>query len=451
MNFLIKAGQLILSLSLLVILHEFGHFLFAKLFKTRVEKFYLFFNPWFSLFKIKKGETEYGIGWLPLGGYVKISGMIDESMDTEQLKQPPQPHEFRSKPAWQRLLIMLGGILVNVVVAFTVYSLILFTWGHKYLPNKNLTDGIWVVDSIMYNQGLRNGDKIISINEKVPVDFEEVRIEMIYGGKVLLNRDGKDTIINIPTDFIRSLVNKKINKDNPLIYPRIPFIIAKIPDSSQNINSGLEIKDRIVEVGNKQIKYFDEFVSIANTLKGEKVAFTVLRDGQQKKLTLSVDSNGKIAVFSANLGYNDLEKLGIYKLISKKYTFSQSVPAGFQLAREKLNSYIRSISLIPKGGWKGVGGIAAIGNLFPPVWDWESFWEITAWLSIILAFINVLPIPALDGGHVAFLTFEIITRRKPSDKFLEYAQYVGMIIILFLILFSNGNDLYRFFLEKFGK
>jgi regulator of sigma E protease len=454
MNILIQIGQLILSLSILIILHEFGHFLFAKLFKTKVEKFYLFFNPWFSLFKIKKGETEYGIGWLPLGGYVKISGMIDESMDTEQLKQPPQPLVFRYKPAWQRLFIMLGGVLVNVFLAFMIYSLILFTWGQKYLPNKNVTDGIWITDSIMYDAGLRNGDKVISINDKIPEDFANVSIEMIYGGKVLVNRNGKDTTLDWPKDFIGRLVEKSIHKKGILIYPRIPFIVNGFSDSSLNKTSGLAQKDIILEVNNKPIKYFDEFILMADSLKGQKVPFIVLRDGQRISLILSFDKNGKIGVASGIPSYDQLEKLGYYQFVSKKYGFFQSIPAGFHRAQESLASYIRQINLIfhfKNGAYKGVGGIGAIGGLFPPVWDWQAFWEITAFLSIMLAFINVLPIPALDGGHVAFLAFEMITRRKPSDKFLEYAQYVGMIIVLFLVLFSNGNDIYRKILQILGK
>jgi len=454
MNILIQIGQLLLSLSILIILHEFGHFLFAKLFKTKVEKFYLFFNPWFSLFKIKKGETEYGIGWLPLGGYVKISGMIDESMDTEQLKQPPQPYEFRSKPAWQRLFIMLGGVLVNVFLAFIIYSLILFAWGQKYLPNKNVTDGIWVADSIMYDAGLRNGDKVISINGKVPEDFASVSIEMIYGGKVTVNRNGKDTVIDWPKDFIGRLVEKSIHKKGILIYPRIPFIINEIVDTSLNKNSGLAKKDMVVEINHKPIKYLDQFYVMQDSLKGQKIPCTVLRGGQPVSLMLSFDKNGKLGIFPGFPNYDQLEKLGYYKFVSKKYGFIQCIPAGFHRAKESLASYIRQINLIfhfKNGAYKGVGGIGAIGGLFPPVWDWQSFWEITALLSIMLAFINVLPIPALDGGHVAFLVYEMITRRKPSDKFLEYAQYVGMVIVLFLILFSNGNDIYRKILQILGK
>jgi regulator of sigma E protease len=453
MKILIQVGQLIMSLSILVILHEIGHFLFARLFKTRVEKFYLFFNPWFSLIKIKKGETEYGIGWLPLGGYVKISGMIDESMDTEALKLPPQPYEFRSKPAWQRLFIMLGGVLVNVFLAFIIYSLILFTWGQKYLPNRNVTDGIWIADSIMYDAGLRNGDRIISINGKIPEDFASVPVEMIYGGKVMVNRDGKDTTLDWPKNFISRLVEKSIRKRGLLIYPRIPFVISAIPDTSINKSSGLAPKDIVVEVNNKPIKYFDQFSLITDSLRNQKIPVTIMRGGQPVKLMVAIDKNSKLGVYSTIPSYDDLEKLGYYKFVSKKYGFFQSIPAGFHKAKESLGSYIRQIKLIfnfKNGAYKGVGGVGAIGGLFPPVWDWQSFWEITALLSIMLAFLNVLPIPALDGGHVAFLGFEMITGRKPSDKFLEYAQIVGMIIILFLVVFSNGNDLYRLILRLMG-
>ena len=453
MKILIQVGQLLMSLSILVILHEIGHFLFARLFKTRVEKFYLFFNPWFSLIKIKKGETEYGIGWLPLGGYVKISGMIDESMDTEALKKPPQPYEFRSKPAWQRLLIMLGGVLVNLVLAFVIYSLTLYTWGEKYLPNKNITDGIWVADSVMYQSGLRTGDKIISINGNTPEDFADVVVEMFYGGKVVVNRGGKDTTFEWPKDFAGRLVDNNVHKKGFLIYPRIPFIINTILDDSPNKNSGLKPRDKIIAVNNYPIKYVDEFTLSADSLKGRNVPFTILRDGNKKDLLLSIDAKGKLGVSYGLITYDQLEKLGYYKFNSKKYGFFESIPAGFHRAKESLSSYIRQFKLIfnfKTGAYKGVGGVGAISGLFPPVWDWQTFWGITAFLSIMLAFINVLPIPALDGGHVAFLGFEMVTGRKPSDKFLEYAQIVGMIIILFLVVFSNGNDLYRWILRMMG-
>jgi regulator of sigma E protease len=454
MNILIQIGQLLLSLSILVILHELGHFLFSRLFHTRVEKFYLFFNPWFSLFKFKKGETEYGIGWLPLGGYVKIAGMIDESMDKEQLKQPPQPYEFRSKPSWQRLFIMLGGVMVNLFLGFMIYTFILYTWGEKYLPNKNITDGIWVTDSIMYDAGLRTGDKFVSINGQIPENFIDVFEEMLFGGEIIVNRNGHDTTIAWPEDFAGRLADNRIHKRGSIIYPRIPFIINSIPDSSHNKKSDLLPKDMIVAINHIPIKYVDEFSPIADTLKGRILPFTIIRNGQKKDILLSIDDKGKLGVSYGILAFDQLEKLGYYVFETKKFGLFESVPAGFHKARESLGSYIRQFKLIfnfKTGAYKGIGGFGANGGLFPPVWDWQSFWEITAFLSIILAFINVLPIPALDGGHVTFLIYEIVSGRKPDDKFLEYAQIVGMIIILFLVLYSNGNDLYRWILRLIGK
>jgi regulator of sigma E protease len=454
MKILIQIGQLLLSLSILVILHELGHFIFARIFKTRVEKFYLFFDPWFSLFKIKRGDTEYGIGWLPLGGYVKISGMIDESMDKEQLKQPPQPYEFRTKPGWQRLLIMLGGVTVNLILGFLIYCYILFTWGERYLPNKNLTNGIWVTDTLVYESGLRTGDKIISINDRIPERFTDITEELFYGGKIIVERSGKDTSINWPNNFAGQLADSRIHKKGMLFYYRVPFIISEIPKESHNINSGLKTKDKVIAVDGLPIKYYDEFSSIVDTMKNKTVPFTIDRDGKIMSIDLKINESGKIGIIAGILTPDQLEKLGYYQFVSKKFTFLQSIPAGFHKAKESLQSYIRQLGLIfdfNKGAYKGIGGFGAIGGLFPPVWDWQTFWEITAFLSIMLAFLNILPIPALDGGHVAFLVFEIITGRKPGDKFLEYAQIVGMVLLFSLLLFANGNDVYRWISRLIGK
>ena len=369
MKVIIQIGQLLLSLSILIILHELGHFLFARLFKTRVEKFYLFFNPWFSLFKVKKGETEYGIGWLPLGGYVKISGMIDESMDKEQLKKPPQPYEFRSKPAWQRLFIMLGGVLVNLLLGFLIFAFILFTWGEKYLPNANLKDGIWVTDSVMYDSGLRTGDKIISINGTEPEGFSNILEEMLYGGEVHILRNNRDTVVMLPQDFAGRIVDNSIHNRNRgfLIYPRIPFIISDVPDTSQNAGSGLEAKDRIMQLDNIPVKYADEIASILDTIRGKTVPVIVDRQGEKHELTVKVNDNGKLGIVYGLLNYDQLDKLGVYDFATYNYTFLQSIPAGFQRAKNELLSYIRQIGLIFKfksGAYKGVGGFGAIGNLY---------------------------------------------------------------------------------------
>jgi regulator of sigma E protease len=451
MKVLIQISQLLLSLSILVILHELGHFITAKLFKTRVEKFYLFFNPWFSLFKIKKGETEYGIGWLPLGGYVKISGMIDESMDKEQLKKPPQPYEFRSKPAWQRLIIMLGGVFVNLILGIALYSFVLFTWGEKYLPNENITDGIWCTDSLALDIGLKNGDKIISINDNYPERYSDILGELIFGGNVKVMRDNKETNIDIPEDFAGKIIEKR---KGLLIYPRIPFIVLEIPDTSINFNSGMRPKDRVVGIEHHPIKYYDEYSSITDTLKGKEINIDVLRDGREKSINVKLSDEGKFEIIAAILDMKELEMLNIYKFNTQKYSFVRAIPAGLVRAKDRLGFYIKQFKLIfnfKTGAYKGLGGFGAIGGLFPHKWEWQAFWEITAFLSLILAFMNILPIPALDGGHVAFLLYEMITGRKPGDKFLEYAQIVGMIILLSLLLYANGNDIARLINNLLGK
>ncbi len=447
METLIKIGQLLLSLSILIVLHEMGHFLFARLFNTRVEKFYLFFDPWFSLFKVKKGDTEYGIGWLPLGGYVKISGMIDESMDKEALAKPPQPYEFRSKPSWQRLLIMLGGVIVNLILGFVIYTMILFTWGSRYLPNENLTDGIWVVDSIMLETGLRTGDKIISIGGEKPEKMSGIIENLLYAGELIVDRNGEQVKLEIPVDIAGRISDDRIhNKEAIYLYPRMPFIISGIPDTSQNANSGLKVKDRIISLNNTPLKYFDQYSSIIDTLAGYTVPCKVLRDEDEITLNVLITDEGMLEVNSGFLSYSQMEKLNLYKMEKQEYTFFQSIPAGFHLAKSKLTSYIRQFKLIfnfETGAYKGIGGFGAITNLFPVTWHWQIFWEITAFLSLMLAFLNILPIPALDGGHVTFLLYEMITGRKPSEKFMEYAQIVGMVLLLFLLVYANGNDIFR--------
>ena len=443
MGVVIQIGQLLLSLSILIILHELGHFVFARLFNTRVEKFYLFFDPWFSIFKLKRGDTEYGIGWLPLGGYVKISGMIDESMDREQLKQPPQPWEFRSKPTGQRLLIMLGGVIVNLILGFIIYSAVLFTWGEKYLPVKNLTDGIWCVDSIATNIGFRNGDKILSINNKEPQQFEDIYREIIFGGTVKVLRNNQVDSFVVPTDFIGSLVKER---NVMLFYPRVPFIFREIPDTSINAASDLRPKDQVLSINGIPVKYYDQYLAVVDTIQPGKIVLELLRDGKTLQVDAVLSDKHKLEIFSIIPDFDELEKLNLYNLETRKYNIFSAIPAGAKLAGERLAFYVRQFKLIfdfKTGAYKGLGGFGTIGGLFPKVWEWQAFWEITAFLSLILAFMNVLPIPALDGGHVAFLLYEMVTRRKPSEKFLEYAQIVGMVIILGLLVFANTNDIVR--------
>jgi len=451
MGIVIQISQLLLSLSILIILHELGHFIFARLFNTRVEKFYLFFDPWFSLFKLKRGDTEYGIGWLPLGGYVKISGMIDESMDKEQLKQPPKPWEFRSKPTGQRLLIMLGGVIVNLILGFVIYSAVLYAWGEKYLPARNLKDGIWCVDPMAREIGFMNGDKIISINGIEPYRFEDIYREVIFGGTVKVMRNNAVDSFALPGDFIGKLVKER---SVMLFYPRVPFIIREIPDTSINKQSGLKPRDQVTGINGIAIKYYDEYLGIADTLKPGPVTLEIMRNGTRVPVSATLSDNRKLEVMSIIPDFDELEKLNLYEMETTKFSLLTAIPAGFNLARNRLAFYIRQFKLIfdfKTGAYKGLGGFGTIGGLFPRVWEWQSFWEITAFLSLILAFMNVLPIPALDGGHVTFLLYEMVTRRKPSEKFLEYAQIVGMVIIFGLLIYANTNDILRWIGRLMGK
>lgn len=441
MGVVIQISQLLLSLSLLIILHELGHFILARLFKVRVEKFYLFFDPWFSIFKVKKGDTEYGLGWLPLGGYVKISGMIDESLDKEQLKQPPQPYEFRSKPTWQRLLIMLGGVLVNLVLGFLIYSMVLFVWGEKYLPNSSLKDGVWCVDTIANDIGFKTGDRIVSINGNPIERFDDIFKEILFGGSVKVIRGSEEVEFKIPEDFISKIIDKR---NLVLFYPRVPFIVKEIPDTSRNANSGLMPRDQVIGVNGVSFRYYDEYQNIIDTIKPGAVQLSLLRDGKKHTISAWLSDQKKLGLYNAFPTFEEMERLGLYQLETNTFTFAQSIPAGWNLAREKLGSYIRQFKLlfdVKSGAYKGLGGFGTIGGLFPKTWEWDIFWEITAFLSLILAFMNVLPIPALDGGHVAFLFFEMITGRKPSEKFLEYAQIAGMVLVLGLVLLANLNDI----------
>jgi len=442
MEIVTRILEFLLSISFLIVLHELGHFLFARLFNTRVEKFYLFFNPWFSLFKFKRGETEYGLGWLPLGGYVKISGMIDESLDREAMKQPPQPWEFRSKPTWQRLLIMLGGVIVNLILGYLIYTMVLFKWGDRYIPNDSLTDGVYVQDSIALDMGFRTGDKFLSIDDKSIDKFSDILPQMLFGSEAKVLR-GQDTVtIDIPMDFVGKLSDKR----SFLFYPRVPFYIGEVLDSSHNADIGLKQNDLIVSLDGVPLKYFDQFASIADTLRNEKVALGIKRGEENITLTALINEDGKLGVVHMIPKMADLMRYGVIRYETHKYGFFEAFPAGFKLATEKLSIYVRQFGLIlnfKTGAYKGLGGFGTIGSLYSGEWIWEDFWSITAFLSLILAFMNVLPIPALDGGHVIFLLYEMITRRKPGEKFLEYAQITGMIIIFGLLIYANTNDILR--------
>lgn len=438
MEILVKAGQFFLSLSILVILHELGHFLFAKLFKTRVEKFYLFFNPWFSLFKVKRGETEYGVGWLPLGGYVKISGMIDESMDKEQLKQPPQPYEFRSKPAWQRLLIMIGGVLVNVILALFIYSAILYTWGEDYLPTKSLKYGV-SCDSLAMELGFRNGDKILYVGGKEIENFQQIAHDILLNeNREVTVLRGTDTLnIKIAEDYVAKLVKNPI-----LFFPRIPFVVDDVKTGEPAEKAGFAKGDKLLSLNGQPAMFFDEFKSEMQRSKGKTVKVTVERNGNPIDINVDVPETGIIGVYPVS----DLGKF--FELSHREYSFLNSIPAGVKKGFATISSYLKQLKLIfsPKTkAYESVGGFITIGKIFPSTWDWQAFWSLTAFLSIILAIMNILPIPALDGGHVMFLLYEILTGRKPGDKFLEYAQLVGMAILLALLLYANINDIVKLF------
>ncbi|TFG74486.1 MAG: RIP metalloprotease RseP [Flavobacteriales bacterium] len=443
---LIKTIQFFLSLSILIVLHELGHFIPAKIFKTRVEKFYLFFDVKFSLFKKKIGETVYGIGWLPLGGYVKIAGMIDESMDTEAMKEEPKPWEFRSKPAWQRLIIMLGGVTVNFVLAVIIYIGMAFAYGDQYIPMDSLQDGVNVLEKEIGDKiGIQTGDKILAVDGNKIEDFNGVFMEIVNGNTITIERDGSIIEQQIPIDFIATLL--KDEDKIRFLSPRIPFVVGEVSPTSQNKDSGLKPKDKIVEIAGEPITYFDQAKPILDRFKGDKIDLTVLRDkGSRAKIPVMISDSATIGVALGGLSYEDLEADGILRLKTKSYSFFESIPAGIDKGVTTLSSYVKQLKKIfnpETGAYKGVGGFAAIGGLFPDTWNWPAFWNTTAFISIILAFMNILPIPALDGGHVMFLLFEMVTGRKPSDKFLEYAQMTGFFILILLLLFANGNDLYK--------
>ncbi|HMH23699.1 MAG TPA: RIP metalloprotease RseP [Puia sp.] len=437
----IKVLQFILSFSILVVLHELGHFLPARWFKCRVEKFYLFFNPWFSLFKKKIGETEYGLGWIPFGGYVKISGMIDESMDKDQLNQPAQPWEFRSKPAWQRLIIMLGGVTVNVLLAFVIFIMIMWTWGDKYIPAANLKYGVYA-DSLARKIGIQDGDKIIAVAGK-PVE----RIGMT-GSDIIMNeaksltidRNGDTIKIAIPDGFINQL-NK--NRLGGFTYIRIPLVVDSISPNIKLIEGTVQKGDTLIGFNGRPIKYKNDIRETLDSLKGKLVSMTFLRNGK--------DTVNAVAMFDGK-GDNGVWYKGAEEILGTtqiNYTLLQAIPAGIRKSGHILTNYIRNLKLLFTSKevkvQDSLGSVVSITNIFPPIWDWQSFWTLTAVFSILLAFMNVLPIPALDGGHALFTLVEMITGRKPSDKFIEYAQMAGMILLFGLMAYALGLDIFRLF------
>jgi regulator of sigma E protease len=436
----IKAAQFILSFSIIVTLHELGHFLTAKWFKCRVEKFYLFFDPWFSLFKKKVGETEYGLGWVPFGGYVKISGMIDESMDKEAMKLPPKPYEFRSKPAWQRLIIMVAGVIVNLVLGFMIYAMMLWHWGEEYVPTNKFTYGI-ATDSLAQSIGLRDGDKILSVDGKYVERFKEIPFIVILKGakSMQVEREGQPVNIAIPEDFASKLIKyKTIN----FVDMRVPFVqVDSVVDTSAAARAGLRKGDKIVAVNGNSTLFFHEFRKQVLKNKGKEVNMSVVRASDTSQLKVNIPTGGTIGI--ANGEYKKF-----FEIKEINYSFLEAIPAGFKKSVETLQSYWLQLKLIFSGKVntnESLGSVISIGKMYSPEWDWQSFWSITAFFSLVLALMNILPIPALDGGHALFTLIEMITGRKPSDKFIEYAQMAGMILLLGLMAYALGLDIFRLF------
>jgi len=440
MTVLIKIVQLLFALSILVIVHEFGHYIFARLFKVRVEKFYLFFDWGFSIFKKKWGDTEYGVGWLPLGGYVKISGMIDESMDREQMKQPPQPWEFRSKPAFQRLMIMLAGVIFNVILALFIYVTVLNVWGETYLATKDVKYGI-VTDSTGYSMGLRNGDKIVSVDGAKVEKFYSIVPDILLNKRktITVERDGQLVNIAVSKEYVPMMMKGKGDIDARI--PFGPFIVSELPKKkSPARTAGILTGDQIVKLDNVDFQWYDEFQSYLKSHKGVPVVVSVVRNGEAMEIPVTTSPEGTLGV------YQSIKN--VFEFTTVKYSFLESVPAGISKGFKAIGDYLKQIPLIfskETKGYESLGGFISIGKIFPGVWDWHSFWNLTAFLSIILAVMNILPIPALDGGHVMFLIYEVVTGRKPSDKFLEYAQIAGMVVLFALLIFANGNDIIKLF------
>ena len=442
-TFLIRALQLILSLSILVLVHEFGHFIFARIFKVRVEKFYLFFDPWFSIFKFKpkNSDTEYGVGWLPLGGYCTISGMIDESMDKEAMAQPPKPSEFRSKPAGQRLMIMVAGVLFNFLLALFIYSMVLFTWGDTFLPLKNVKAGMDYSETF-HNVGFQDGDILLKADDTELERFGEDCFRRVLNAQtVTVLRGGVETVIPIPEDMAQRVMRDK----KGFASYRFPMVVRELGKTESGESpaavAGLQPGDSIVSINGIVTPSFYEVGEVLAQNKDKDVLVGFYRAGIPQTLTLHTDTAGKMGIYSVS-------PFDMYQTVTRKYGFFESFPAGVMLGVNTLKGYVSDMKYVfTKEGASSLGGFGTIGSLFPAEWDWHSFWMKTAFLSIILAFMNILPIPALDGGHVMFLLYEVIARRKPSDKFLEYAQVTGMFLLFALLIYANGNDIFRFFFK----
>ncbi len=463
MVILIKVIQFFLALSILVFVHELGHFLAAKAFKTRVEKFYLFFDWGFSIFRCKKVDgkwrfkffaknagpddewakstsTEYGIGWFPLGGYNKIAGMIDESMDKEQMKQPAQEWEFRSKPAWQRFIIMVAGVFMNVVLAVCIYIGLLANYGEQYLPTSEVNKYGIVVDSLGYEFGFRDGDKILSVDGETIENFQEIPMQIILekAKTIEVERDGQRVVVTLPDDALTKLLS---TQNGTFISYRMPFVVSGVIDNSAAQAGGLEVGDVIIGINDIPTPYYQDFTKHIKQFSNQKVDIMVVRDFDTLALPMQLGEQAVIGAYLAPLSE-------YFTLETKEYTFWQAIPAGFSKTFSEISDYWKQLKLIfsPKTkAYESVGGFISIGKIFPDTWIWSMFWRLTAFLSIALAVMNILPIPALDGGHILFLLYEIITRRKPSDKFMEIAEYIGLALVLALVIFANGNDIIKLF------
>jgi len=444
MGTLVMVGQLILSLSILIVLHEGGHFLPAKWFGTRVEKFYLFFDPWFELFKFKHGETEYGIGWLPFGGYVKISGMIDESFDTEALAQEPQPWEFRSKPAWQRLIIMLGGVTVNFVLGLLIFIGILFTWGETFLPAKNAIYGI-STSELGEKFGLQEGDKILKVGGEPFDKFEPTQLikNVIFEDNptITVERGGAVETFDVPKE-VKGIVTSRENQRKNLIYPRTPFIAGAFSKGAPAEKAGLKLEDKIIAFNNTPTPFFKDFRELAKNQKDKDIKVTVIRSKKDTMvIDIHTDTSGRIGV--APYGYDHF-----FDIDTTHYSFAESIPAGISKGINSLTEQIKAIGQIVTGGLSAkdnLGSVFTIAKQYGTVWDWHRFWSLTGLLSLLLAFLNLLPIPALDGGHVMFLLYEVISGRKPSDKVMEYATIAGFLLLVCLMVFVLGLDIWNNF------
>lgn len=438
MESLIKIIQLLLSLSLLVIIHEFGHFLFAKLFKCRVEKFYLFFDYKFSIFKKKIGDTEFGIGWIPFGGYVKISGMVDESMDKDQLAQAPQPWEYRSKPAWQRFFIIIGGVMMNIILAMCIYIGMTFAWGEQYIKASDVKEG-FAFSQTAQNMGFKNGDNVITIDGDSVQNFMAIPHSILLGDKrnVEILRNGQKMTLQITDSMIKPML-----RDRKFITLRLPFTIDTVDQGTPAEEAYLTGGDRLIAVDSVPMTYFDEFRQCFAANNNDTLNLTYIRGTDTLTTTIIPDIDGRIgAIISTDITSK-------FKISSKQYSFFEAIPAGISTGVDKIGEYIQQLKVIftpETEAYKEVGGFIAMGKIFPSTWSWHIFWNITALLSIMLAVLNILPIPALDGGHLLFIIYEMITRRAPSQKFMEAAQYVGFILIIALVLFANGNDLLKLF------